>query len=146
MRNDERIEHIDHRDARADHAVCHNALGRIDRRPAYRYEVVRKRRSRVAGRCGAVENAAEQIFTETHFHPVTEKFNVIARGNAAAAGENLQRHDFSVDLIDFRKRFSEPRFDFREFSVADIVGFYRDDVAGDRFDSRIYFIHIIHRP
>ncbi len=90
LRFDQRVENVNHGNARLHHLVGHHAAHRIHRRRADIHTVGLHRRTAVARNTGAVKNPAQQIITEGHLHRFVQKLHPVARADALRARKHLQ--------------------------------------------------------
>ena len=85
----QRVEHVDHGDAGADHLVGHDTPGRVHGRPADGDHVLRQGRAVVPGHARAVEDAAQQVIGEGHHHGPSQKPHRVGGAHALRAAEYL---------------------------------------------------------
>ena len=142
LRFDQRVEDVDHRDVRADHVPRNDTLGRVDRRTADVNHVGEHFGPVVPRGAAAGEHTPEQRLGAGNLHRTAEETDLVAGADAAASGEDLQRH-LAVGKADhLRQRNAARTGHFSKFVVGDVIGFDGDDVAGDMDDFVIYFTHL----
>ena len=140
LRDDERVEEVDHRDVRLHHAVRHDALRRVDRRLPDGRGVLVDRRASVARNGGAGERAAEKRLGEGHLHRLAEEADSCGGVDASRACEDLQRHVRAVELDDLRERSSRARLDFGNLVVLHTLRAERRNGARQRVDLMVDFV------
>ena len=85
----QRVEHVDHGDAGADHLVGYDTLGRVHGGAADGDHVLRQGRAVVTGHTRAVEDAAQQVVGEGHHHRAAQKTDRIRGADALGSAEHL---------------------------------------------------------
>ena len=70
-----------------------------------------------------------------------EETHAGVRGDAAGAGEDLERNGVAVDFNYLRKRRDVARDDLRKFVVLHSFGAERDDAARTVVDAVVDFMH-----
>ena len=74
---------------------------------------------------------------------MAEEADFVAGADAAGACENLKEHLAVLKADHLRQRGAARAGDFRKVIVSDVVGFHRDDVAGNLND---FVINLTHFP
>ena len=86
----QRVEHVDHRDTRADHLVRQGTFAGIKGRAADRNHVFRQRRTVVSRHARTVKDAPEQVIREGHHHGTSEEAYLVRRADALRTREDLE--------------------------------------------------------
>ncbi|OQC60097.1 MAG: hypothetical protein BWX54_00359 [Verrucomicrobia bacterium ADurb.Bin018] len=141
LRFHQRVEYVNHRDARAHHFARDDALGGVHRRPADGNAVFVEFRTVVARLAGAVEHAPQQRIREGYIHLVPQKAHLAIGGNAAAAREHLQIHLVVIQPDHLRQRSSQRANHLCQFTVGHALGAHGDDVARNLLDAMINLMH-----
>ena len=126
---DQRVEDVDHRDARSHHVARDDAPGGVDGGAADVDRFALKSRASVAGLTAAVEDAAQEVVGKRHLHVAAKEAHFVVGGDASCAGEDLQRHKVAGDLDDLGQRGAALTGDFRELVVAYARGGDRNNAA-----------------
>ena len=134
---DERVEHVDHRDAGADHALGHDALGGVDGGTADGDHIFGQRGAVVARHARAVEHAPEQVVGKRDHHGPPEEAHGVGRADALRAGKDLQGDEVAAELDDARVALA----DEGKVAAAHARGAHGHDVADDGFDLGINLLH-----
>ncbi|MPM74736.1 hypothetical protein SDC9_121725 [bioreactor metagenome] len=142
LRFDQSVEHVDHRNAGADHFARDDAFGRVDRGAADGDHFVVDRRPAVARHAAAVEDAPEQRLRGRYLHVTAEETDLVAGVDAARPGENLEINFAGIDADHLGQGYAARAGDFGQFVVGDIVGFDGDDRSGDLDDLVVYLKHV----
>ena len=143
--NHQRVEHIDHGNVGAQHAVCQNSLGGVDGGAADGFHIFGQRGAAISRLAGAVEDSSQQILAEGNAHLVAQEADFVTGRNALAAGENLKRNQAAVNFVDLCKGLAEAGVDLCQLVIAHAFCSDGDHVAGDGFNSVENFIHA-HSP
>ena len=127
------VEDVDHRDLGLDHVLGHDPQRRIHRRtPDLDAAIVPQPRPAVDGCAHAVENPAEDVGRERDLHRAAQKVDLGLGRQTLAAGEDLQRDLFLLDLDDLSQRaVAVAVLHDRQITQADVRGANREDVPDD---------------
>ena len=133
------IEQVNHRNTGTNHFVRENTLRRVKRRSADWNHVLRQSRAIVSWHAGTVKDSSQKIIREGYHHWLSEETNLIAGSDTLSTRKYLQGHQVLIQLNYCRITVTNKS----QVSVFNTFRSYCNYVTDNRFNFRIYFLHLI---